>query len=175
MYKTMNKGQPVAKDDPWAFCRNADCELYGQDQSGSAPSNYALDAGQAEKKSKKTVDKKAPEAKKTKEKEKAKKTVEKDAKPEVKIGKKKKRAEKAKKSVELEPEVPEDETEPETDSEDETESTPETETKTAAKDNKIRKALLSGKYSQAEIAFTCKVSRNRVRKVRNDLQDQGLL
>lgn len=33
MYKTMEKGKAVKKSDPWAFCRNKDCELYGKDQT----------------------------------------------------------------------------------------------------------------------------------------------
>ena len=33
MYKTMVKGKTVATDDPWAYCRNQDCPLYGKNQS----------------------------------------------------------------------------------------------------------------------------------------------
>lgn len=34
MYKTMTKGRAVSKTDPWAYCRNAKCEIVGQNQSG---------------------------------------------------------------------------------------------------------------------------------------------
>lgn len=32
MYKTMTVGKAVKKDDPWAFCRNKDCGLFGKNQ-----------------------------------------------------------------------------------------------------------------------------------------------
>jgi len=33
MYKSMVKGQAVKKKDPWAYCRNKACSLYGQNQA----------------------------------------------------------------------------------------------------------------------------------------------
>lgn len=49
MYKTMVKGKPVKKEDPWAFCRHPDCELYGVDQSGEAAEENMLDGKAAKK------------------------------------------------------------------------------------------------------------------------------
>jgi hypothetical protein len=33
LYKAKDKGKQVKKEDPWAYCRNVKCELYGVDQS----------------------------------------------------------------------------------------------------------------------------------------------
>lgn len=55
LYKTMTKGKAVKKDDPWAFCRNEQCELHGKDQSASAEAAPAA----AEEPAKKTAPKAA--------------------------------------------------------------------------------------------------------------------
>jgi hypothetical protein len=176
MYKTMNKGQPVKKDDPWAFCRNDACELYGKDQTnGTAPEQYLFNGEQpskGEKKKDKAKDKAKDKVKdKTKDKgdSKGKDKAKSKSNVEQKESKKSKKK-KSKKVVESEPG-------PEAEDEEDTNDVSDAKKKgdDSSKDGQIRADLLEGKLSQAEIIFKRKTTRHKVRQIRNELQDEGLI
>lgn len=42
LYKTLEKGKASRKDDPWRYCRNENCELYGKDQSEKLDDREAI-------------------------------------------------------------------------------------------------------------------------------------
>ena len=66
MYKTMIKGKAVAKEDPFAFCRNPDCELYSVDQDGNASEENKLGSEGKDKSSKTQQPSKKGEGKESK-------------------------------------------------------------------------------------------------------------
>ena len=135
MYKTMVKGKAVAKTDPWAYCRNQDCELYGKNQSDQT----SADERDSSKPKPKPEQSKGKGADKGKGKGKDK--------PEQSKGKGKTKGK--------------------------TKGKPKSSKAKAEKVAKIKKDILSGKYTTAEIIHRNKTSRKTVAKILKQMKQDG--
>jgi len=151
MYKTMVKGKTVATDDPWAYCRNQDCPLYGKNQS---------DRTTADERDKDKPKKSKPEkgeAKKSKPEKSKPKKGEAEDKPE----KSKPEKSKPKKSK---PKKGEAEDKPE-------KSKPKKQK--IAKVKNIKADIISGKFTTAEIIHKNKTSRKTVSRILKQMKQDG--
>jgi len=165
MYKTMVPGRSVRPLDPWAYCRNPECDLYGEKQSSDetadervakAAAGETAPKGEAESKPKTKL-------KAVKGKGKVLKAKKTELKGEVKKVKKTKKAKpegaprikKAAKAL-----VPKGELEPK---------------KATTRIKEIRKALKTGKFTQAEIIHKFKTSRKTVSKLVKEMISEGEL